>query len=147
MLPFPKKGIVMRNFVIVAISLAGVIALLDVAAAFIINGSVDIPLLLVLVVVVAWGAQLLAAPKRDVRDVMTLISKTWFACVNMPMRWRGIPESSQMRTSLRKNQNGSLVEGMSRYHPALTRRLWGSVGPKFFPAFSTVWISKTCRDP
>lgn len=63
----------MRTIAIVAISLVGVIALLDVAASFAINGSVDVPFLLVLVVAMALVVQL-TRPGEDVRrDVATLL--------------------------------------------------------------------------
>lgn len=63
----------MRTIAVVAISLVGVIALLDVAASFAINGSVDIPFLLVLVVALALVVQL-KRPGEDVRrDVATLL--------------------------------------------------------------------------
>lgn len=63
----------MRTIAIVAISLIGVIALLDVAASFAINGSVDVPFLLVLVVALALVVQL-TRPGKDVRrDLATLL--------------------------------------------------------------------------
>jgi hypothetical protein len=59
---------------VVTISLVGVIALLDVAAAFALNGSVDVPFLLVLVVAVAVLVQLVGQPpKVDPSDVVTLV--------------------------------------------------------------------------
>lgn len=63
----------MRTIAIVAISLVGVIALLDVAASFAINGSVDIPFLLILVVALALVVQLTANAKDVRRDVATLL--------------------------------------------------------------------------
>jgi hypothetical protein len=64
----------MRNLAIVTISLIAVLALLDVAAALVINGSIDVPPLLILVVVVAGIAQLVNRGKAaDTRDVMTLV--------------------------------------------------------------------------
>lgn len=63
----------MRNFVVVTLSFAGVIALLDVAASFAINGSVDIPFLLILVVALALVVQLTGNAKDVRRDLVTLL--------------------------------------------------------------------------
>ena len=61
----------MRRLALVTISLIGVIALLDVAASFALNGTVDVPLLLVLVVLVAFIVQLTSRQPRP-EDIMTL---------------------------------------------------------------------------
>jgi hypothetical protein len=63
----------MRTITVVAISLVGVIALLDVAASFVINGSVDIPFLLILVVALALVVQLTGNARDVRRDVATLL--------------------------------------------------------------------------
>jgi uncharacterized membrane protein YkvI len=63
----------MRTIAVVAISLVAVIALLDVAASFAINGSVDVPFLLVLVVAAAILVQLTSKAKDVRRDVATLL--------------------------------------------------------------------------
>jgi hypothetical protein len=68
----------MRNFAVMVLSLIGVISLLDVAASFAINGSVTVPLVLVLVVAAAGVAQVVGRRRRpqrvtDPRDVITLV--------------------------------------------------------------------------
>ena len=65
----------MRKLALVTISFVGVIALLDVAASFAINGSVNVPPLLVLVVAAAVlvqiGTRVPTAP--DPEDLVTLL--------------------------------------------------------------------------
>lgn len=61
----------MRKLALVTISLIGVIALLDVAASWAINGSVDVPFLLVLVVAAAILVQTWARPMQ-LEDLITL---------------------------------------------------------------------------
>lgn len=68
----------MRSIALVTISLVAVIALLDVAAAFVVNGTVDVPPLLILVVAVAVVVQLVnlivgAMMATDPRDIATLL--------------------------------------------------------------------------
>lgn len=67
----------MRTITVVAISLVGVIALLDVAASFVINGSVDIPFLLILVVALALVVQLTGNARDVRRDVATLLGSSY----------------------------------------------------------------------
>lgn len=62
----------MRRLALVTISLSGVIALLDVAASFALNGSVDVPFAIVLFVAVAFLVQL-TSRQPDPRDVVTLL--------------------------------------------------------------------------
>lgn len=64
----------MRSLALVTISLIGVIALLDVAASFALNGTVDVPPLLVLVVAAAVIVQVAGQRehKVDLGDVVTL---------------------------------------------------------------------------
>lgn len=63
----------MRTIAVVVISLVGVIALLDLAASFVINGSVDVPFLLILVVALALVVQLTGQARDVRRDVVTLL--------------------------------------------------------------------------
>ena len=70
----------MRNLALVVISIIAVIALLDVAASLVFNGSVNIPPLLVLVVAVAMMAHVVTRRSverlrldQDPRDLMTLV--------------------------------------------------------------------------
>ncbi len=66
----------MRNFAVVVIGIAGVIALLDVAGALVFNGSVNVPLVLILVVALAAVVHLVGQrPQRvmDPEDVITLL--------------------------------------------------------------------------
>lgn len=66
----------MRTLALLVLSLTGVIALLDVAASFVFNGSVNVPPLVVLVVALAWVAHLVegkAQRKVELGDVVTLL--------------------------------------------------------------------------